>query len=247
MRIGILGDIHSNLEALDAVLAAAADEGIDHWVQVGDIVGYGADPVPCVDRVRELGCTVCMGNHDAAVVGYLATDYFNHYAREAIEWTRNHLDDERLDWLRGLELVVEHEHYQLVHGSLFLPDRFGYVLGPAEAVSSMERQTKAMTFVGHSHVPALYVQRSLGDPEKLQVLFESEFQASVAGIPKSLLNVGSVGQPRDEDPRAAYGVYDTDTRIAAVRRVEYDVATTQRKIRAAGLPSVLADRLQLGV
>src|SRR5690606_34702319 len=159
MRIGILGDIHSNLEALTAVVRAMRAEGVEHWVQVGDIVGYGPDPCECLDIVRELDAAVCMGNHDAAVVGLLETDYFNAYARMAIEWTRTQLRLRDLAYLRNLPISITRRDadYIVVHGSLYMPEQFGYVLTSVEAVESIRHQETLMCFVGHSHVPAIYV------------------------------------------------------------------------------------------
>jgi diadenosine tetraphosphatase ApaH/serine/threonine PP2A family protein phosphatase len=245
MRIGILGDIHSNLDALRAVVSALKDRSIDHWVQVGDIVGYGAEPVECIQLVRELGCTVCLGNHDAAVVGLLSTEYFNPYARQAVEWTRRQLDSDEMDFLRQLPLVVEREQYTVVHGTLHLPDEFGYVMSVVEAKDSMRGQNSKVCFVGHSHVPAIYLQGA--SPEEVQVVFSPEVTAKTDAATKVLMNVGSVGQPRDEDPRAAYAIYDTETGEASILRVDYDIGSAQRKILAAGLPEVLASRLALGV
>lgn len=247
MRVGILGDIHSNLEALEAVVEKMRGEDLDHWVQVGDIIGYGADPRPCLALVRELGCTVCIGNHDAAVVDILDTEYFNTYARAAIDWTRDQLRQEDMDFLRNLPLVVEHSEFTVVHGSLHMPNQFGYVLSKVEAADSIREQRSKMTFVGHSHVPALYMQREGAELENLEVIYKSEFEARVSSFKHVLMNVGSVGQPRDEDKRAAYAIYDTETFEARVSRVSYDIERTQEKIRSAGLPAVLADRLALGV
>ncbi len=247
MRIGILGDIHSNLEALTAVVERLRHEDVEHWVQVGDVVGYGADPIECIQVVRELRCTVCLGNHDAAVVGFIPTEYFNHYARRAIDWTRERLRPTDMDFLRALPLKVEHPLYTVVHGSLHLPEQFGYVFSPVEAADSIAKQRTKVAFVGHSHIPAVYLHRQDGQPRELQCLYESEFEVDISGYDRALVNVGSVGQPRDEDPRAAYAVYDSETHLVRVSRVAYDVETTQSKIRAAGLPSVLADRLALGV
>jgi diadenosine tetraphosphatase ApaH/serine/threonine PP2A family protein phosphatase len=246
MRIGILGDIHSNLEALTAVLDAMRNERIDEWVQVGDIVGYGPDPSECIDRVRELGCTVCLGNHDAAVLGLLDTTYFNNFARAAIEWTREHLRPADVEYLRSLPLVVKRDLYTVVHGTLHMPEQFGYVISPVEAHDSLALQETFLCFVGHSHVPAIYMQRE-GVYGELDVVYQSEAEASVQGYGRVLINAGSVGQPRDEDPRAAYAVVDTDSRIACIRRVSYDIPAVQQKIRRAGLPEMLANRLSLGV
>ena len=247
MRIGILGDIHSNTEALTAAIEALRQQRIDHWVQVGDIVGYGAEPRECLAMVRELDCTVCIGNHDAAVVGLLSTDYFNPYARQAVEWTRAQLTTEELDYLRQLPLVVVRDHYTVVHGSLHMPEQFGYVISVVEAKESMRTQETLMGFVGHSHVPAIYLEREELPARELEVVYSPEVTLSIAGCHKVLMNVGSVGQPRDEDPRTAYAIYDTDSKEASICRAEYDIGSAQKKIRAAGLPDVLADRLSLGV
>jgi len=246
MRIGILGDIHSNLEALTAVVGAMRADGVDHWVQVGDIVGYGPDPCACLDIVRDLDASVCMGNHDAAVVGLLETDYFNAYARMAIEWTRTQLRLRDLAYLRNLPVsVVRHDAgYTVVHGSLYMPEQFGYVLTSVEAVESIRHQETLICFVGHSHVPAIYV---LNEHEPNLRTITPPFELNTHGAARVLVNVGSVGQPRDENREAAYAVWDNETGDLAIRRVPYDIARVQEKIRAAGLPGVLADRLAIGV
>lgn len=246
MRIGILGDIHSSVEALETVVAALRDDGADIFVQVGDIVGYGPEPSACIEMVRELGCVVCLGNHDAAVLDLLDTSYFNQFARAAIEWTRGQLGEQDLAYLRGLPLVVRQPPFTVVHGTLHMPEQFGYVISPVEALESLQHQDTTLCFVGHSHVPAMYLANQ-GALRDLRVVMNSEAEISYADYDRVLMNVGSVGQPRDEDPRAAYGFVDTDEKIACIRRVEYDIASVQKKILAAGLPDVLANRLSLGV
>ena len=247
MRIGILGDIHGNMEALTAVVRSMRADGVDHWVQVGDIVGYGPEPSECIDLVRDLGCTVCVGNHDAAVLGTLDTDYFNNYAKLAIDWTKERVRSQDLDYLKSLPLLVKRKEYTVVHGTLNEPEQFGYVISPVEAKESLRLQETFMGFVGHSHVPAIYIERQGMNPHELEVHYHSAVEIDVKSCSKVLMNVGSVGQPRDEDPRAAYAVYDTETHRASIRRIEYDIAGVQRKIRTAGLPEVLAHRLSLGV
>jgi diadenosine tetraphosphatase ApaH/serine/threonine PP2A family protein phosphatase len=244
MRIGILGDVHGNLEALSAVIDAMRKDRIDEWVQVGDLVGYGPDPSICIDMVRDLGCFVCMGNHDAAVLGLLDTAYFNNFARAAIQWTRTRLRPGDFDYLSSLQLVVRRPDYTVVHGTLHMPEQFGYVISPVEAMDSLAHQQTKVCFVGHSHVPAIYLDR---DGRAPQGVYQCETEISVAGHQRVLMNVGSVGQPRDEDPRAAYGLFDTETMTASIQRVAYDIAGVQRKIRSAGLPEMLANRLALGV
>ena len=134
-------------------------DGVEHWVQVGDIVGYGPEPSACIDVVRELNCTVCVGNHDAAVLGTLDTEYFNNYAKIAIDWTREQLRPKDLEYLRSLPLVVKREDYTVVHGTLHEPEQFGYVISQVEAKDSLRLQETFMGFVGHSHVPGIYIER----------------------------------------------------------------------------------------
>lgn len=245
MRIGVLGDIHGNLEALQAVVEAMRRENLDEWVQVGDLVGYGPEPSACIDLVRSLGCVVCMGNHDAAVLGLLDTSYFNNFARAAIHWTRGQLRPQDFDYLQSLQLVVRKPDYTVVHGTLHMPEQFGYVISPVEAMDSLEHQQTFVCFVGHSHVPAVYLDHGAGTPQ--QIPYQPTIDVLVHGFRKVLMNVGSVGQPRDEDPRAAYAVFDTTTLTASIRRVAYDISGVQGKIRRAGLPEMLANRLALGV
>jgi diadenosine tetraphosphatase ApaH/serine/threonine PP2A family protein phosphatase len=246
MRIGILGDIHANTEALRASISAMRKDGVDTWVQVGDIVGYGPEPSQCIDLVRELGCVTCLGNHDAAVLGKLDTAYFNNFARAAIQWTSRNLRPSDVEFLQSLEYVVRRELFTVVHGTMSLPEQFGYVISQVEAQESLEHQDTRLCFVGHSHVPGIYLQQSpTRGPVAIPV--EDSVEVSYASYERVLLNVGSVGQPRDEDSRAAYGLVDTDRQVVSIRRVAYDIASVQRKIRAAGLPEVLANRLSLGV
>lgn len=247
MRIGILGDIHGNMEALTAVVDAMRGERIDQWVQVGDIVGYGPEPSACIDLVRKLGCIVCMGNHDAAVLDLMDTAYFNNFARAAVEWTRERLRPEDAEYLRSLQLVVRRPEFTVVHGTLHMPEQFGYVISPVEALDSIALQQTPLCFVGHSHVPAIYLQHGPSPRDMHVVPYQPEVEVEVAGYQRVLMNVGSVGQPRDEDPRATYATFDTVTKVACIRRVDYDIAGVQQKIRAAGLPEMLANRLALGV
>jgi len=246
MRIGVLGDIHGNVEALTTVISALREDGVDIFVQVGDIVGYGPEPSRCIELVRELGCVVCLGNHDAAVLDLLDASYFNQFARAAIDWTRDQLSEDDLRFLRGLPLVVRQPPFTVVHGTMHMPEQFGYVISPVEAIESLQHQDTRLCFVGHSHVPAMYLAQK-DNLRDLRVMMNSEAEVSYKDADLVLMNVGSVGQPRDEDPRAAYAFIDTDEEIACIRRVAYDIPSVQRKILAAGLPDVLANRLSLGV
>jgi diadenosine tetraphosphatase ApaH/serine/threonine PP2A family protein phosphatase len=239
VRYAIISDVHSNLEALEAVLAALQGERIDAYLSTGDIVGYGADPAPCVERVRALEPHIVAGNHDWAVAGRLSLDFFNAYAREAIEWTRARLDAADLEWLRGLPLVKKVGDLTLVHATLHSPENFDYLLTAYDAHLSLEVLETLVCFVGHSHVPVTFAQNG-----SVTYSFASEIE--LAGTHRAIVNAGSVGQPRDGNPHASFGIFDTEANQVQVRRVPYDVAGATRKILAAGLPPVLAERLWVG-
>lgn len=239
MRYAIISDIHSNLEALDAVLEALKGERIDAYLSTGDVVGYGADPEACVAKMRALDPAIVAGNHDWAVAGRLSLDFFNAYAREAIEWTRGRLGADDTKWLGSLPLVRKTGDVTLVHATLNAPDNFDYLLTAYDAFLSLEVLETPVCFVGHSHVPVTFA-----DNGRVTFSFSSEFD--LAAVRKAIVNAGSVGQPRDGNPHASYGIYDDEARRVEVRRVAYDVAGATSKILAAGLPQILAERLWVG-
>ncbi len=244
MRYGILGDIHSNLEALEAVVRECEQEGLDKFIQVGDVVGYGAQPNDCCALLRDLDPLVVTGNHDMAALDRLDIEYFNNYARSAIEWTRRSMSDETVNYLDALRYVEILEDVTVVHGSLNRPEEFGYIQTTIDARRSLAEQQTKISFVGHSHVPVIFTEPT-DDLGSIRYTFESE--VDVSGAEKALINVGSVGQPRDEDPRAAYCIYDTEAQRVWIKRIAYDVDKAGRKIIKAGLPRMLAERLRLGV
>ena len=243
MRYGILGDIHANLSALETVLACMRREGVDRLISVGDVVGYGAAPHECIQILREAGAQVVKGNHDAACVGEVDARLFNPYARAAVEWTHAELGAEEQQWLRGLPLVADLEHCCVVHATLDHPDRFDYVQAVEEADPSLDAMHSTVLFAGHTHVPVT-ILRLADDP---RTAYTVEPEIALDDVRRAFVNVGAVGQPRDEDARAAYAIYDSDRARIWIQRVEYDVAREAARIRAAGLPGVLADRLFLGV
>ncbi|MHC5009528.1 MAG: metallophosphoesterase family protein [Planctomycetota bacterium] len=240
MRFGILGDIHSNLEALRAVLGAMKEDRVDRFLCLGDIVGYGADPGPCIEMVRALDPVVVGGNHDWAAAGRLDLSYFNAAAGEAILWTQQVLPREDLDWLGSLDLVevVEGADITVGHGTFHQPELFEYLMTPYDAYMSFRELRTALAFVGHSHVPVAFFD---GNPVVYTV--EDEIRLDDR---RAIANVGSVGQPRDEDPRAAYGIYDDEERTLRLKRVPYDVEGAAARIREVGLPAILGERLYLG-
>jgi len=244
MKYGVLGDIHANLSALEVVLADLDRVGVDQILSVGDVVGYGAAPAACIDLLRERDVKTVKGNHDAAVVRELDDRYFNNYAREAVRWTQSNLDRARQDWLASLPLTIELEHCHLAHGTLFRPELFDYILSTTDADPSLNVMTKPMCFVGHSHVP-IALLRLLEAPDRTAYSTDRELDLSDVG--RCLFNVGSVGQPRDENPKTGYAVYDSDAKRAWLTRLPYDIELEASRIRNAGLPDVLAERLKLGV
>lgn len=239
MKIGILGDIHGNLEALTAALSALDADGVTRIACVGDVVGYGANPSECLALVRERVEATVAGNHDWGAVGKKPMDYFNHAAREALAWTAKRLTEKERLWLSSLPLTHECGEYQLVHASFYEPIEFTYIFSADEAVASFSRQTGPLAFFGHTHWPCAFV-----DGESVRHLVQHVVPLDPPA--RLLVNAGSVGQPRDSDPRAAFAVLDLDKRRITFRRVDYDIAGAAGKILAAGLPASLAERLSLG-
>ena len=240
MRYAVLSDIHGNLEALEAVLADAATR-TDTLLCLGDLVGYGADPVACVEMVAGRAQTITLGNHEQAVAGGLDLDWFNPHARAAAEWTRERLDEDHLRYLTALPLIAEVGDATLVHASPDRPDEWDYLISAEDGFNAFSAFATRLCFVGHSHLPGAWSLGSSG-PEHLP----GSIDLSLERGRRYIVNVGSVGQPRDRDPRASYAIWDRAARRVAIRRVPYDLAEARRKIVAAGLPRFLADRLQRG-
>ena len=238
-RYAILGDIHGNLEALEAVLNDATGRDVSSYVSVGDIVGYNANPGECLERVRGLGCMAVRGNHDHYCSHDESLDDFQPLAANVMDWTRRALDDSQLKFLRGLVLTRNVAGFSVVHSTLDMPDKWGYVFDTLEADANFNYQTTSVCFHGHTHVPVVYERHGRTSRYPL-----TKLQISMGR--KYFINVGSVGQPRDGDSRAAYAIYDLDNRQVELFRVTYDIAATQAKIRKAGLPERLAKRLAKG-
>lgn len=244
MRYAILGDIHSNETALQAVLKHIDRENVDVLVSVGDVVGYGPSPGACISLLRERDAVVVKGNHDSACVGELSIQHFNNYARKAVIWTKGVLTKDECKWLSALPLSVELNDCEVSHGSLFQPELFNYTQSISDADLSLETMKTPVCFVGHTHVPVtLWRPATNGGTTE----FNFEVVIALGEASKSLVNVGSVGQPRDEDPRAAYALFDSKQQTVELRRVQYDIDLEAAMFRDAGLPDVLAERLYLGV
>lgn len=241
MLYAIISDIHGNLEAFQAVVAELSKAGVDEYMCVGDVVGYGADPSGCIEILRSLRPNVLTaGNHEWGVLGLLGLDYFNEYARAAIEWTRNRLSRAETDYLKSFELIHEDTDFFLVHGGMPDPEKFPYIMDSDDARRTMKQVNRPVCFVGHTHAAEIYYSDKGGVRQTIEPRIKME-----KGL-RYVVNVGSIGQPRDMDPRASYAVFDSDSGTVEIKRVPYDVGKAQEKILKAGLPEMLALRLSEG-
>ncbi len=240
MRYGIFSDVHANWEALTAVIRAFEKEGIDHYFCAGDIVGYGANPQECIDLIQKLNADCVAGNHDWAVVDKFDTDNFNHAAKQAIFWTKEHVRVGDRDFLKYLPLIFKNNDLILVHGTLPFPQNFEYLLYGDQVQEMFNAMERSLCFIGHTHVPQIIFQQE----GKVRLWDASDIK--IGPQSKYIVNVGSVGQPRDGNPMAAYCIYDTAQREISIRRVNYAIAAAHQKIIQAGLPRILADRLSEG-
>jgi predicted phosphodiesterase len=239
MKYALLGDIHSNLEAFHAVLDDARGQGITQYVCLGDVVGYNADPVACLETIRQMNCICIRGNHDHYCGFDEHLDGFHPLAADVVNWTRQQLTEDQRDFLRKLRFVAPVGNFTIVHSTLDTPDMWGYVFDKLDAEANFTYQNTAVCFYGHTHVPLAF--------EKTDTIrFGLYSRIKVTLGRKYFINVGSVGQPRDGDPRAAYVVYDMANSLIELRRVKYDIQAAQKKIIDAGLPARVATRLAVG-
>ena len=239
MRIALFGDIHANLEALQAVLDDAQSQGVTDYVCTGDVIGYNADPVTCLEKIRKMDCPTVKGNHDEVAAGSHSLDCMNPTAATALQWTRDQLDDEQRSWLGKLRMVRQVADFTVVHSTLDQPAAWNYVTNRFDAMASFSYQFTKVCFHGHTHVPRVYVKSD-------RVVEVEPHIVEIEPDAKYFINIGSVGQPRDGDWRACYAIYDIDKRVVEIRRIEYDIETAQDKILAAGLPESLAERIAEG-
>jgi diadenosine tetraphosphatase ApaH/serine/threonine PP2A family protein phosphatase len=246
MRFGIFSDVHANLEALQAVLSAYQKAQIDHYICLGDIVGYGANPNECCQIVRDLTDLVVLGNHDAACSGRMSTEWFNSAARAAVERHQHMLDAAHMKWLAGLPYRIERADMLLCHGSPYQQEEFPYILDETdvEAIVLHVPASQLLIFVGHTHRGTTFIAR-----ERPELHIWEDTRATIQIFPANryVFNVGSVGQPRDGDWRASYAIFDTETRTFELWRTEYDVDTASEKIERLGFPVALSERLFLGL
>ena len=245
MRVAVLSDIHSNRQALEAVLATVEEAGVDQAWCLGDMVGYGADPDACTALVRERCDTCLVGNHDLAVLGALDISTFSETAAAAVEWTRENVAEETLAFLGELEPTASLQGVGLFHASPRDPI-WEYVISTDQAEAGLDAQEERVGLIGHSHIALFFCRDPNGRPGYAQGAQAEDGLGIELPDGQWLLNPGSVGQPRDGDPRAAWLELDTAAWTARWHRVEYDIAAAATAIRAAGLPPALADRLEVG-
>jgi diadenosine tetraphosphatase ApaH/serine/threonine PP2A family protein phosphatase len=240
MLHAIVSDIHGNLEALEAVLADIARHEPASMVCLGDFVGYGASPNECIDRLRPMIEHAVVGNHDLAAIGKLRLTYFNSNAAAAALWTETTLTPDNRAYLAALPYSVRWRDTLLVHASPAEPENWHYVLSPVEARAEMDAFEETVCFIGHSHYPGVF------DRQEDRMRYTRTPEIRIEKGHRYLVNVASVGQPRDGDPRAGYLLYDDLERVLRHVRLEYDLAGAMKRILDAGLPRFLAERLQWG-
>lgn len=241
MKIALVSDIHSNLEALQAVLEDIESHKADKINCLGDVIGYGCDPQACLDLVDKHCSTKLMGNHEYAAIGVLPTEAMNLAARQSIQWTAAQLEDRHLAMIANFEMSAVDADCLLVHASPQEPEEWHYVLSQQEATAAFACFKQKLAFHGHTHLPLIFCETPGG---RVRTIVGHDFDPDEEC--SYLINVGSVGQPRDNDPRASYAIYDSDEISISYHRVEYDFKITQAKMSKAEMPSMLIERLEVG-
>ena len=242
MKWAVLSDVHGNWEALQAVMTHLRSQGVERIAFLGDAVGYGANPNECLKLLREGTERMVAGNHDWGAIDRTDITYFNPAAQAAILWTAEHLTEENRIFLRDLPLLHQYHGMTFVHASPYQPPAWHYIFTLEEAAAGFAELAGDIAFVGHSHYPLILAQR----PDGQVKLVPGSRMTREKGV-RYIINVGSVGQPRDRHPDAAYGIYDEDSQEYQLQRIPYDIPLAQKKILKAGLPSTLANRLAQGV
>ncbi|MBD3380443.1 MAG: metallophosphoesterase [Candidatus Omnitrophica bacterium] len=240
MKYIVFGDVHGNLEAFRAAVDSFPFSGETSLVCLGDTVDYGADPNECMELLDSLDTVCVLGNHDAAAIGKIGTEGFNESARASSMWTMEELKGSWARKIDSLPLEAGLGSFSAVHGSPFRPVEFNYVLSAGEAMDAFASMETRLCFIGHSHVAGIFRLRG----ERPEILPAGQIKIEKKG--KYIINAGSVGQPRDGDPRASYCIFDAGKGTVEFRRIEYDIETARKKILKKGLPPANAERLKSG-
>lgn len=235
--IAVISDVHGNLQALEAVVADIREQGISQCICLGDTVGYGGNPSECIDLVRDFCSYTLLGNHDEYTLTGKGLEDVSDEVRQVIQWTREQLNEDRLSWLRSLPIHHDGGDFEAVHSALHHTDDWPYVLQSGDAAQHFKHQVKPVCFIGHSHQPKFWVE---GEGRALH----TTSLESLRPDRKQIINVGSVGQPRDRDERACYLIFRRSQQDVWWRRVSYDIASAQHAIISAGLPAKFAARLE---
>ena len=241
MKLAIISDIHANLEALEVVMRDIELQQAEKVICLGDTIGYGADPIPCLELAEQRCDIRLMGNHEYAVLGKLPSQQINKTAKIALSWTQHQMEDNAMSRIAGLPMTASLNDLFFVHASPWEPDRWRYVLSVGEADAAFKSFDQRICFNGHSHLPMIFASSE----DQIRVKAGHHFQPNEET--RYIVNVGSVGQPRDNDPRACYVTYDTAEDEIEYHRVDYDIAKAQHKMRQAELPAMLIQRLQSGM
>lgn len=241
MRLALISDIHANLDALETVLEHIDSQKIDVIHCLGDVIGYGPEPAACIEKIDSTCKVKLLGNHEYVALGLLKKDNMNPSAKSSAEWTQSQLGDREISFMADYDLQTEEESCQLVHSSPFEPDKWHYLLSMHEAKRALESLDQSVCFFGHTHIPMVFSVETDGTIRQ-----RSGMDFKIDPNKKYLINVGSVGQPRDDDPRACYVIFDTSENSATFNRIEYDVKKAQSKMIAAELPEMLIERLEVG-
>lgn len=241
MRYAFVSDIHSNIEAFEAVLEDIERVSPDRILFLGDIVGYGPNPNECIDKLLQVADVSLGGNHDWAAVGKTPDDYFNPFAKAAVDWTVKTLREDNKDFLLRTKASGSFDGFQVAHSTPFMPEEWRYIMSQKEAVENYQSIESQLCFIGHSHQPLII---EYADPSSVKVYREHSFQFDPGR--KYIVNVGSVGQPRDANPDSCWALYDSDEHTIQYHRVPYDIQSVQKKMEEVGLPRYLIDRLAQG-
>lgn len=242
MKFALISDVHGNLEALENVLRDIEKQGVEKIHFLGDVVGYGCNPNECIKLINKHCDIMLLGNHDYAVMGIEQTENFNPMAKASMDWTVTKIKDKSIQILADFEMTATFLDYFLVHASPDIPDEWTYILDSEGARNNFREFTQTVCIIGHTHIPTCFVQENNDT-----IVQHTKSSITYNDGHRYIINIGSVGQPRDNDPRACYLIVDTDTRTMFYRRIEYDIEKTQGKMKKAKLPDFLIERLAIGV
>jgi predicted phosphodiesterase len=241
MRIGFFSDVHSNLEALEACLDDFKREKLSRLFFLGDVVGYGPDPNRCVELVEKRSEIKLLGNHDAAAIGLLSIDFFNQYAQQSMGYTSQVLTEKNLKRLNMYQMEASYDRFKMVHACPKNPSSWGYIFDLEEAEENFKYFEQQVCLIGHSHRPVIIKKYRTNRCEEAAHDF-----VKLDDDCRYIINIGSVGQPRDGDPRSSYLIYDSESQIVHIKRVEYEFEITQEKMRKVELPRFLVERIAVG-